>query len=262
MEENNNIENKEIIENEVNNEINNEVDNEVSENTPVETEPVLDCPSVNGNGRCKCHVWLIVLLALLCLAVAALYVLHFCGDKVKCDNKEKDEVAAVVNDGQGLRIAYINTDTLMAHYEYAQELQRKIEQVSAQQAALAQQEEQFQADYQNFLQTGENLTLSQQQEKERELKERYEKLVRLEKQYADLLPQKQQHLQEELDKMTRAVYNFIADYNAKHDKYNLILSKSYSNTPVLYGDKGLDITNEILDGLNKEYTLVKRNSAK
>lgn len=254
MEENKNIENKEIAENEVNKDIN----NEVYENTTLESEPVLDCPTVNRNERCKSHVWIIVLMTLLCLAVAALYVLRFCGDKMKSDNADKEGAAAVVADGQGLRIAYVNTDTLMAHYEYAQELQRKIEQVSAQQAALAQQEEQFQADYQNFLQTGEKLTLSQQQEKELELKERYEKLVRLEKQYADLLPQKQKHLQEELDKMTRAVYNFIADYNAKHDKFNLILSKSYSNTPVLYGDEGLDITNEILAGLNEEYAQVKK----
>ena len=59
--------------------------------------------------------------------------------------------------------------------------------------------------------------------------------------------------------MTKAVYNFIADYNAKHEKYNLILAKSYSNTPVLYGDEGMDITQEILDGLNAEYAQVKKN---
>ena len=113
--------------------------------------------------------------------------------------------------------------------------------------------------YQNFLKTGENMTLTQQQEKEKELKARYEKLARLEKQYAELLPQKQKNLQDELDKMTKAVYNFIADYNAKHDQYNLILAKSYSNTPVLYGDEGMDITQEILDGLNQEYAQVKKN---
>ena len=168
---------------------------------------------------------------------------------------------AAVEDGAQLRIAYINTDTLMEGYEYARELQKKIEQVSAQQASLAQQEEQFQTDYQNYLQTGDKLTLSQQQEKEKELKDRYEKLMRLEKQYADLLPQKQKSLQDELDKMTKAVYNFIADYNSKHDNYNLILAKSYSNTPVLYGDEGMDITQEILEGLNEEYAQVKKDKA-
>lgn len=250
--------NNEIIENEIKTDINNELQDEVTENAPIENEPECGCTTDKRDCRCKGHLCMIILMVILFLAVAALYALHFCGNKLKVADADGSEVSVVVSDGQSLRIAYVNTDTLMAHYEYALELQRKIEQVSAQQAALAQQEEQFQADYQNFLQTGENLTLSQQQEKERELKERYEKLARLEKQYADLLPQKQKHLQEELDKMTRAVYNFIADYNSKHDKYNLILSKCYSNTPVLYGDKALDITNEILEGLNKEYAQVKK----
>ena len=201
-----------------------------------------------------------LILVLLCIAVAVLYVLHFTGNGTGKASAEGAAIqTAVVQDGAQLRVAYINTDTLMEGYEYARELQKKIEQVSAQQASLAQQEEQFQADYQNYLQTGEKLTLSQQQEKEKELKDRYEKLMRLEKQYADLLPQKQKSLQDELDKMTKAVYNFIADYNSKHDNYNLILAKSYSNTPVLYGDEGMDITHEILDGLNQEYAQVKKN---
>lgn len=206
---------------------------------------------------CKCPLPVAILLALLCIATIVLYVLHFTADSKSPVETGENAVVSVPTDGQSLRVAYINTDTLMAGYTYARELQKQIEQVSAQQESILQQEQQFQADYQNFLQTGENMTLSQQQEKEKELKARYEKLSRLEKQYADLLPQKQKKLQDELDKMTRAVYNFIADYNSKHGKYNLILAKSYSNTPVLYGDEGMDITQEILDGLNREYAQVK-----
>ena len=195
--------------------------------------------------HCKCHLPVAILMALLCIAVIVLYVLYFTSGKKSVKPAENENVAAIASsDGQSMRIAYINTDTLMAGYQYARELQQQIEQVSAQQESLLQQEQQFQA---------------QQQEKEKELKARYEKLSNLEKQYANSLPQKQQKLQDELDKMTKAVYNFIADYNARHYNYNLILAKSYSNTPVLYGDEGMDITQEILDGLNKEYAQVKAN---
>lgn len=234
------------------------INNSTSEFVKQETEQTYGCKTENK--KCKCHLTATLILVLLCIAVAVLYVLHFTGNGTGKASAEGAAIqTAVVQDGAQLRVAYINTDTLMEGYEYARELQKKIEQVSAQQASLAQQEEQFQADYQNYLQTGEKLTLSQQQEKEKELKDRYEKLMRLEKQYADLLPQKQKSLQDELDKMTKAVYNFIADYNSKHDNYNLILAKSYSNTPVLYGDEGMDITHEILDGLNQEYAQVKKN---
>lgn len=238
------------------------INNEIQENINHEPEQVCGCDT-QKNERCKCHLTLCIVLALLCLAVIGIYVLHFVGNgSCKVGHKEVSGQTAIANDGSQLRVAYINTDTLMEGYEYARELQKKIEQVSAQQESLLQQEQQFQTDYQNFLQTGENMTLTQQQEKEKELKARYEKLARLEKQYAELLPQKQKNLQDELDKMTKAVYNFIADYNAKHDQYNLILAKSYSNTPVLYGDEGMDITQEILEGLNQEYAQVKKNQTK
>lgn len=238
------------------------INNEIQETFNQEPEQICGCETKEKK-RCKCHLTLCIVMALLCIAVIGLYVLHFVGKgSCKVGHKEVSGQTAVVSDGSQLRVAYINTDTLMEGYEYARELQKKIEQVSGQQESLLQQEQQFQADYQNFLQTGENMTLTQQQEKEKELKARYEKLARLEKQYADLLPQKQKNLQDELDKMTKAVYNFIADYNAKHDQYNLILAKSYSNTPVLYGDEGMDITQEILEGLNQEYALVKKNQAK
>lgn len=236
------------------------INNENLEIVNQETEQPCGCKTEHK--KCKCHLASAIVLALLCIAVVVLYVLHFTGNgSCKAPAKGGNGQVAAVEDGAQLRIAYINTDTLMEGYEYARELQKKIEQVSAQQASLAQQEEQFQTDYQNYLQTGDKLTLSQQQEKEKELKDRYEKLMRLEKQYADLLPQKQKSLQDELDKMTKAVYNFIADYNSKHDNYNLILAKSYSNTPVLYGDEGMDITQEILEGLNEEYAQVKKDKA-
>lgn len=238
------------------------INNEIQETVNQEPEQICGCETKEKK-RCKCHLTLCIVMALLCIAVIGLYVLHFVGKGTcRVNQKTTGSQVAAVSDGSQMRIAYINTDTLMEGYEYARELQKKIEQVSAQQESLLQQEQQFQADYQNFLQTGENMTLTQQQEKEKELKARYEKLARLEKQYADLLPQKQKNLQDELDKMTKAVYNFIADYNAKHDQYNLILAKSYSNTPVLYGDEGMDITQEILEGLNQEYAQVKKNQTK
>lgn len=232
------------------------------EDTKEETpEPVMepehaDTHKSSSNSGSIAALWVGVIL--IALSVGALFFMLYSG-KIGAGQKTEEPAKPIVPISDKVTIAYINTDTLMANYEYAKEVQRKMEQLTAQQASLAQQEAQFQQDYQNYLQTGENLTLSQQQEKEKELKARYEKLQRLEKQFTDLLPQKQKVLQDEMDKMTRAVYNFIADYNKRHNRYTYILSKSYSSSPVLYGDPALDITNEILDGLNAEYALVQAN---
>lgn len=227
---------------------------EVIENTPVQ-EP---CCGKEPKKQCKCcHI---IITSILFLGLIGIYVLHFIGtpNKPKTSIVKTESGTVAIDDDGVLKIAYINTDTLMANYTYAKEVQAKVEQLSNQQASIAQQEAQFQADYENYLKTGENLTLSQQQEKEKELKARYEKLQRLEQQFTAQMPQKQKTMQDELDKMTKAVYNFIADYNAKHDQYDLILSKSYSSSPVLYGDPGMDITDEILKGLNEEYEQVSK----
>ena len=58
-------------------------------------------------------------------------------------------------------------------------------------------------------------------------------------------------------KMIDAVYAFVRDYNAKHQQFNVILKKSFSESPVLYMDDNMDITREIIDGLNEEYRNVK-----
>ena len=58
-------------------------------------------------------------------------------------------------------------------------------------------------------------------------------------------------------KMIDAVYAFIRDYNAKNQQFNVILKKSFSESPVLYMDDNMDITREIIDGLNEEYRNVK-----
>ncbi len=44
--------------------------------------------------------------------------------------------------------------------------------------------------------------------------------------------------------------NFLNEYN-KDGRYKMILSKSGDN--ILYADKALDITNDVVAGLNKRY---------
>ena len=68
----------------------------------------------------------------------------------------------------------------------------------------------------------------------------------------------QQKTLTESEKMTKAVYAFIKEYNEANQKFDIILSKSFNSSPVLYGNPGMDITQEIIDGLNKEYAEIKK----
>ena len=71
------------------------------------------------------------------------------------------------------------------------------------------------------------------------------------------MAQLQERQMEDNKKLLNAVYAFIKDYNAKNQKFNIILSRSYIPSTVLYADDAYDITDEIVKGLNQEYKNVK-----
>ncbi|MBQ9311799.1 MAG: OmpH family outer membrane protein [Bacteroidales bacterium] len=197
-------------------------------------------------------VAIIVSLVAIVLSIVSLV----CGKSDKDGEASSTAPAKILQKGD-LKIAYVNTDTIMAKYEMAVEMQKEITQKQKQAEQTFQNTQaKFQSDYQDYMKNGDKLTLTQQKEKEKELQNRMQQIQQMQ----TSLPMQ---LQEEQLKMNKklldAVYAFIADYNKKHDKYNVILSNSYANSPTLYIDKGMDITEEILKGLNEEYKKYKEN---
>jgi len=225
---------------------------------PVAETEKCECKS-EKKCSCKC---LPIVNCILLVGLILLYIFHFTGIGAKSHSLvNADAKQPVVSGEGGLTIAYINTDTLMAKYQYAIDLQKQLQDFqSAKESSYKQQISQFQKDYEAYIKNGgENMTLSQQQAKEKELQERSQRLQSLEAQYAQEVAQK---TLTESEKMTHAVYNFIRDYNAQNQKFTLILSRSFSSSPILYGDEGMDITDEIVKGLNDEYAKVKADEKK
>ena len=72
----------------------------------------------------------------------------------------------------------------------------------------------------------------------------------------NLTQQKQMEMAEEesvmLNKVMDAITTYVAEYN-KQKQYSLILTTTTATTTVINGNSGLDITQEILNGLNAEY---------
>mgnify|MGYP003440819932 FL=1 len=192
-----------------------------------------------------------ILLGILIAAVAGLYILHFSNGKSK---ENPEATPAVVSEG-GIKVAYINTDSLMAKYKYALDLEKELQVYqSNKETSYQRQLEQLLKEEQDYLKTGANLTLSQQKAKEEEFQRREAELQQLQITYTQQIQEK---TLQESEKMTNAVYAFIREYNEANQQFDIILSKSFSNTPILYGNPGMDITNEIIEGLNKEYESIK-----
>lgn len=186
------------------------------------------------------------------VAAIALVSLNSCDKSPKADEQPTTTSQAPTE----LKIAYVEVDSLMTQYEFCKEysliLEKKGQNI---QATLQQKGQALQSAANNFQQK------LQQNAYTREQAEQIQ--AGLQKQNADLEALQQRlgaEFQEETNKFNAALrdslQHFIAKYN-KDKKYTMILSKSGDN--ILYADKGIDITNDIIAGLNKAY---KKGAAK
>lgn len=191
-----------------------------------------------------------------CLALAgviALWIVQFCCGG-SCSVSSDTPVAKTLQTGN-LKIAYVNTDSLLLQYQYAKDLETNLTNYQKSlESSYEAQVRKLQADYENYLKTGDKLTLTQQKQKEEELTTRQQQLPQLSQQ---IMAQLQERQVADNKKLLDAVYAFIREYNAKHEQYNIILTHAYANSATLYIEEGMDITREIIAGLNEEYKQVK-----
>ncbi|MBQ3788020.1 MAG: OmpH family outer membrane protein [Bacteroidales bacterium] len=190
--------------------------------------------------------------AVLLLGLIGIYILHFTSAP---KSKVNPEAAAPLQKEGGLTVAYVDTDTLLANYEYAKELEQELLAYKSQQEQYGRQQiEKFQKDYQDYLKNGANMTRTQQEAKEAELKQRSEKMATLEQELTAKIMERQM---EENTKLLNAIFAFVREYNAQNQQFDIILRKTFENAPSLYLNPGMDITKEILDGLNEEHRNLK-----
>ena len=204
----------------------------------------------------KLNKILLICNAVLFLGLIGIYILHFTGNKVSGSKVNAAAKAPVVKEG-GLKVAYVNTDTLLAKYQYAKDLETELLAFKNQQEAYGKQQvEKFQKDYQDYLKNGANMTLTQQQAKEEELKKRADKIGSLEQELTAKIMERQMA---ENTKLLNAIFAYVRDYNEQNQKFDIILRKTFENSPTLYMNEGMDITEEILNGLNEEYKNLKKD---
>ncbi|MCR5589573.1 MAG: OmpH family outer membrane protein [Bacteroidales bacterium] len=196
---------------------------------------------------------LIICNAVLLLGLIGIYVIHFTGVGTK-SKVNADATEPLIKEG-GLTVAYVNTDTLLAKYQYAIDMEQELLAYKDQQEAYGRQQmEKFQNDYQDYLKNGANMTLSQQQQKEAELKQRAEKMSTLEQELSAKIMERQMS---ENTKLLNAIFAYVREYNAANQQFDIILRKTFNDSPTLYLNPAMDITDEIVNGLNEEYKEVK-----
>lgn len=182
-------------------------------------------------------------------ALALVMLLALTASCKKNDAKETPATPAAVTNKGG--IAFVNLDTLEAHYQYFIDTKAALEAKSSRYEkelmGLSNDLERSAADFQQKLQNGSFTSEQQARSAQNALVSKQNNLQNKQAKYAE-------ELQNEQDKFNKALHdsltNYINAYNKTH-KYTMILSKVGDN--ILYADPATDITAEVLAGLNNRY---------
>ena len=169
-----------------------------------------------------------------------------------CNNqspKIDDQPAAA--SGDGLKIAYVEVDSLMTQYDFAKDYSVTLQKKSNNaRNTLNQKGNALQAAMNNFQQKLNNngfqsreQAASQQAAIENQQRSLQELQARLENELATETAKFNEALRDSLQ-------NFLKAYN-QDKKFDLILSKAGDN--ILMGNKRFDITQDVINGLNKRY---------
>ena len=201
------------------------------------------------------HTPLILSIIAVAAAVAALVLTLTTPKNTHKPAEAGESIQAVAGD-----IVYVRLDTLMMQYDMYSDLQSSFE-AKAQNVdtELNKKARKLESDIKNF----ENqinkglLTRSAAEQQNNSLQQRQANLQ-------TEAAQKQQELAEEsqvlLNQVMYAIKTYLEEYNKEHN-FAAILTTTDASNVVIVGAPALDITNEIVEGLNAEY-IKTRNTNK
>jgi outer membrane protein len=212
----------------------------------------------------------LALNGILAIAVAVLFYLHFAD--AKPERKNTVDAAVIDSVSTKLKIAYVHTDSLWANYKLIDDLQdelelerakseRKVEQRSA---ILEKQLEQMATELQykaaDFEQKAQGMNELLRNTKMQELQSLQQNAQQFSMQAEQEVGGLQQSLQQKLlDKElegTQIVQNnikaFLKEYNKDYG-FTYVLAYSDQAGGILLGNPALDITKDVVAGLNEIY---------
>jgi outer membrane protein len=191
----------------------------------------------------------IVLNAILLVAVGVLFFLHFSNGKTAGGSANASGSAPIGD----IKIAYINSDSVLQHYEYLKanrvQIEQKTKKIEQEYRNRAQGLQNEIAAYQRNV---NNMTLGQVKAVEEDLGKKQQNLQLYQQSLS-------QQLMEEESKLNKELYDRVTAYLKKYaveKKLNFVL-KYDPTSDVLFAGEALDVSDDVIKGLNTEYTQEK-----
>ncbi len=188
-----------------------------------------------------------------------------------CQNSQKnvagnDEVAAtetaeaVAGTHASLPVAYIQIDSLMLHYQLAEDLrnafQAKASKADRELTAKYQKLESDMLDAQDKVQKGLVTRATAEEMQQKLIKQEQDLMATRERMMGELAEEEQVMN----NRIYYAVMDYLKEFNADY-KYSMIISTSAAG-PILHADPQMDITQDVLAALNARYAEEKSGSGK
>ncbi len=195
-----------------------------------------------------------VTLGLAIVATAASCNQNTPASTTKTADSTANTVSAVSN-----KIVYVNADSLSEKYVYFKDVKDKLEaKAKKAQNDLQAKGQAFQREIAEAEQKAPTMSASERQATEERLARKQQELAQMNQNASSSLAQ---------DEATEfnAVYNSISDFLKKHaeeEGYQYVLTYSKTNPAVIYADAKLDITKQVIEGLNKDYSANKTTEKK
>lgn len=183
----------------------------------------------------------LALNAVLLVAVAVLYFLHFSG------SKGNSQPSASPNTPTS--IAYINTDSILKYYEYTKVNNQKLQDRAQRlQSDLKSRATALQGEINDYQRNRNSLTIGQAQAVE-------EGLARKEQNFRMAQQTAEQTIMEEQQNLSIEMYGKITDFLKKYGQENglQVVIKRDQSSDLWYGNESLDITKQVVEGLNAAF---------
>lgn len=177
---------------------------------------------------------------------------------VSCNQKEAKQatdVTKTVAKEEASKIVYVNSDSLLNNYEYFKEIKGKFEDKSKKaEADLKNKGAAFQREVAAYQQSAQTMSADQRAQTE-------ERLARKQQELQTYQQNAGSSLANEEAKENEKLYDKVADYLKKHAKekgYKMVLTYSKGNSAILFADESLDVTKDVIAGLNTAYKSEKK----
>ncbi|WP_343531766.1 OmpH family outer membrane protein [Pedobacter sp.] len=190
----------------------------------------------------------------LATAIAIVSVMSACGNKeTKTESTAAKTTVSV--DANKDKIVFVDSDSLLNQYEYFKVLKTKMEaKGKAADADLKAKGQAFQRDMQQYQSQASSMTAEQRAATEERLGRKQQELQAYQ-QNAGAAFQNEQAKEQE------ALYNKVADFlktYAKDKGYKMVLKYQKGMGDILFADESLDVTREVIKGLNEAYNKEKK----